>query len=293
MGTISYWFYDAFTGMKKNVKNVIVSIITMIATMLIIAIAFLVVENASFIINKQKEAASKITAYLDSDVTAEQIENIRSQLSSMNGAKDIVFTTTEEAIEKVKSKTPILLKGYTDDVIAKMLPPYFTITFESVEAEQNIVNALKTMDGVGKGKEDIKVTASAVEAIRKARTVQVVGTTLLIMVVELSVLLIINSTKLMLYAKRKEISIMKYVGATDGFIKVPFIIQAIFTALIAAFITMIVVSLVYDFVVARMTTYGLLSSGEIMMKLSFILISVGTIIGIVGSSVSMNKYLDV
>ena len=65
MGTISYWFYDAFTGMKKNIKNVVISTITMIATMLIIAIAFIVVENASFIINKQQEAASKITAYLD------------------------------------------------------------------------------------------------------------------------------------------------------------------------------------------------------------------------------------
>ncbi|MBQ9267035.1 MAG: permease-like cell division protein FtsX [Clostridia bacterium] len=293
MGTISYWFYDAISSMKKNLKNVSISIGTMIATMLVVAIAFIVVENAKYMINLQKDKASKITAYLTPDVTDEQVVEIRNELNKMSGVKEFSYTTKEEAIKKTREENPTLLKGYTDEVVESFFSAYYTITFESLEAEENIVAALRVMDGVGKEKEDIQVTDSAVEAIKKARTVQAIGLTLLLLVVELSVFLIMNSTKLMLYAKRKEISIMKYVGATDGFIKVPFIIQAIIIALIAALVTMLLVNIFYGIVAGKMATYNLLASEDIMFKLTLILLAVGTGIGIIGSSVSMNKYLDV
>ena len=274
MGTISYWFYDAFSGMKKNMKNVLISTGTMIAVMLIVAVAFIVVQNAEFIIKKKQDSVSKIVAYLDYNVTSEQVNEIKRAVSKISGATDVVYTSQEEDL-------------------AKMLPGNITVTFDSVSAEERIVAELKTLDGVGKDKKDIVVADSAVDAIKKANTIRIIGYTLLVLVIELSVFLIMNSTKLMLYAKRKEISIMKYVGATDGFIKVPFIIQAIFTALVAAVVTMVIVSMLYDFVVSKMTSYTLLSGSQIMFKLTLILLAVGVVIGITGSSVSMNKYLDV
>ena len=290
---IAYWFYDAISGMKKNKKNILISIGTMIATMLIVAIAFIIVQNATFIINKEKDQASKITAYLVSNVTEDQLKDIKERLSVMDGVKEIVYTSKKEAIEWAREENPLLLKGYTDEVIETFLSPYYTITFDSVKAEKQIVSELRQMEGVGKEEEDIKVTESAAKAIKKAKTVQVISITLLILVVELSILLIMNSTKLMLYAKRKEISIMKYVGATDGFIKVPFIIQGIIVALIAAIATMIIISVVYDFIVSKIADYSLLSCSEVMFELALILLAVGTGIGAIGSSVSMNKYLDV
>lgn len=293
VGKFGYWLYDAITSMRKNKKNMFISVGTMIATMLIVAIAFIVVQNATYIINQKKDQVSKITAYLEVDVTEEQISNIKDDVEKLEGVKNIEFTSQEEAIRWAKEKNPLLLKGYTDDVIEEFLPPYYTITFETVAAEKQIVSALRLMDGVGKNEEDIKVTESASQAIRKAKTVQVISVTLLILVIELSVLLIMNSTKLMLYAKRKEISIMKYVGATDGFIKVPFIMQGVAVAIIAVLITMIFVSAIYNFVIDKMTDYALLPGSKIMFELTLILLAVGTGIGVIGSSVSMNKYLDV
>ena len=293
IGKFGYWIYDAITSMNKNKKNIFISIGTMIATMLIVAIAFIVVQNATYIINQKKDQVSKITAYLDVDVTDEQVAQIKKDVEKLDGVKNIEYTTKEEAIKWAKEKNPLLLKGYTDDVIEQFLPSYYTITFETVAAEKQIVSALRLMDGVGKNEEDVKVTESASQAIRKAKTVQVISVTLLILVIELSVLLIMNSTKLMLYAKRKEISIMKYVVATDGFIKVPFNIQGVIFALVALLITMIFIVIIYNFVADKMTDYTLLSSGEIMFKLTLILLAVGTGIGVIGSSVSMNKYLDV
>ncbi len=294
MGTISYWFYDAFSGMKKNMKNVLISTGTMIAVMLIVAVAFIVVQNAEFIIKKKQDSVSKIVAYLDYNVTSEQVNEIKRAVSKISGATDVVYTSQEEALEKAKnSDLAEIFDDISEEDLAKMLPGNITVTFDSVSAEERIVAELKTLDGVGKDKKDIVVADSAVDAIKKANTIRIIGYTLLVLVIELSVFLIMNSTKLMLYAKRKEISIMKYVGATDGFIKVPFIIQAIFTALVAAVVTMVIVSMLYDFVVSKMTSYTLLSGSQIMFKLTLILLAVGVVIGITGSSVSMNKYLDV
>ena len=294
MGTINYWFYDAFSGMKKNWKNTLISIGTMIAVMLLIAIAFIVVQNAGYIIEKKRDSVSKIVAYLEYDVTKEQVDDIIKAIERIPGAKDAVYTSQEEALEKaLKSDLAEIFDDISKEDLAKMLPGDITVTFESVEAEQSIISELRVLDGVGKDKKDISVADSAISAIKKARTIRIISITLLILVIDLSIFLIMNSTKLMLYAKRKEISIMKYVGATDGFIKIPFMIQAVVTALIAVIITLIIISLLYNVVTQRMTTYELLPQSGLILTLSLILVVVGTIIGIVGSSVSMNKYLDV
>ncbi len=296
IGTISYWFYDAITSMKKNKKNIFISIGTMIATMIIIAATFAIMQNANYIIQQQKDANSKILAYLEIGVSDDKVEDIRSELSAMEGITEFTYASKEEAIERAREISPILVDGYTEEELEILYQPYFSITFEDMEAEKEIVAKLRTLDGVGKNEDDVIVSESARDAIKKAKTAQIISATLLILIVELSILLIMNSTKLMLYAKRKEISIMKYVGATDGFIKVPFIIEGVIVAFIAVLVTMLLVSFVYNPVssmIAKTTTYRLLSSGEILGTLTFILLAVGAGIGIIGSSSAMNKYLDV
>ena len=76
ISTISYWFYEAFESMKKNKKNVIISFTTMIATMIIIAIGYTVLMNASFIIEQKQEVNSKVMAFLEIDVTDDEKNNI-------------------------------------------------------------------------------------------------------------------------------------------------------------------------------------------------------------------------
>ena len=98
----------------------------------------------------------------------------------------------------------------------------------------------------------------------------------------------------MLYAKRKEISIMKYVGATDGFIKVPFIIESVIISIIAVIITLILFSAVYTPIIETIKTdMSFLDCDGILGSLTMMLLAIGIGVGVVGSSVSMNKYLDV
>lgn len=294
ISTISYWFYDAINSMKKNKKNVIISIGTMITTMVIIAITFSVIKNASYVIEQRRNMESRILACAVEGATEEQIANIKSQLDSMPEVTGYDYQSSEDGLQYAISQDPILVEGFSDEMLETLFPARFSISFSEVEAEDIIIQKLKTMDGIGKGAADIQPAETAKEAIRQAKIYQVLCTVLLSYIIILSVFLIMNSTKLMLYAKRKEISIMKYVGATDGFVKIPFMIESVIVAIIAVFITIIIFNLLYPQIVNMITSdLKFLQSKEILPSLFGMLTIIGIAVGVVGSSISMNKYLDV
>ena len=106
-----------------------------------------------------------------------------------------------------------------------------------------------------------------------------------------------NSIKLALYARRKEISIMKYVGATDRFTRAPFIIEGLIIALIAAVITLLLTNLIYGGILNTESGVQLfsflISKEEVLSQLSVLLLIVSVGIGTIGSAMSISKYLDV
>lgn len=295
MGTISYWFYEAFESMKKNIKNVLISISTMIATMLIIAIGYAVLKNSNYIIKQKQEANSKIVAYLKTDITEDQIQMIRHRLDEMNGVIDVKYYSTEDGINAMPQKE-MFTKGIEEDELKEIFPAKYVVTFSSIESENEIMTALRSMEGVRENEEDVMVTDSAERSIKEAKSAKIISVTAMILIVELSIFLMINTTKLMLYARRKEISIMKYVGAKDGFIKMPFAIEGVIMALVAVIIVVILFSFAYDPLMTSVTaraSYQYLKLNEFMPNLRNLLIGIGFVIGAVGSTASMSKYLDV
>lgn len=294
ISTISYWFYDAINSMKKNKKNIIISIGTMITTMVIIGITFTVIKNASFVIEQRRSMESRILACAVESATDEQIANIKSQLDSMPEVTGYEFQSSEDGLKYAMEKDPILVEGLPEEILADLFPARFSISFSEVEHEDIIIEKLRTMDEIGKEPADIQPAETAKEAIRQAKIYQILCTILLSYIIILSVFLIVNSTKLMLYAKRKEISIMKYVGATDGFVKVPFMIESVIVAVIAVLITVIIFSMLYTPIVDAITSeLDFLQAQQILPDLTLLLLVIGVIVGVIGSSISMNKYLDV
>ena len=124
---------------------------------------------------------------------------------------------------------------------------------------------------------------------------------LLVILIVISVFIISYTIKLTVYARRKEISIMKYVGATNGFIRGPFVVEGIIIGVVSAIITLAIVGLAYNSVVnsilsssvVQMMSIALYNFSDIFVKLLLVYIILGTGIGIVGSIISMRKYLKV
>ena len=296
IGTISYWFFEAFESMKKNMKNVLISISTMFATMLIVACGYMVLVNANSIIEQKQEASSKIMAYLDIDVTEDEVNTIKTRLMGMQGVKQVEYISQDEAIKKAGEIKNILVSGYTEEQLKEIYQPYFKVTFETLEAQDEIISMLRNSDGVGKNENDVVVSESAEKAIKEAQSTKIIAITAMILIIELSVFLMVNTMKLMLYARRKEISIMKYVGAKDTFVKMPFAIEGVIMSLVAVLMVILLVRICYNPIIemiGRRASYKYMTLEDILPNLRLMLVVIGTGIGIFGSTMSMNKYLDV
>lgn len=297
INTISYLVADAFHTMKKDIKNELISLGTMLATMVLIAVAFLVYANANVIIGNTKDESSNVLAYLEVGLSDEEAQDIGFKIEDITGVTGVKFRSVEESIERAESISSLLVEGYTQEELEMIYQPCYIITFDNVEAVPIITSELRKIEGVGTTEEDIRVNPYALIAQRDAKMSQTVAITAMILIVEFSVFLMMNTTKLMMYAKRREISIMKYVGARDNFIKAPFAIQGVITALLAVAVTMILVAIVYPAIVSSLDKLGggytYLEYAEVSKDLTWLLLIIGCIIGIGGSTASMNKYLDV
>lgn len=297
INTISYLIADAFHTMKKDIKNTLISLGTMLATMVLVAVAYLVYANANVIIDNNQETSSNILAYLEAGISEEAAKNIGFEIEDITGVVDIKYRSKKEAIEIASNISGVLVEGYTDAELEMIYQPCYIITFDDVKAVPVITSALRKIEGVGSTEDDIRVNPSAPKAIRDAKISKTVAITGVILIVEFSIFLMMNTTKLMMYAKRREISIMKYVGAKDNFIKAPFAIQGVIVALVAVMASMTLVSIIYPVVTSSVgelgTGFSCIEIEKVSNDLLVLLLFIGCIIGIGGSTASMNKYLDV
>ena len=123
----------------------------------------------------------------------------------------------------------------------------------------------------------------------------------MVLLILISVFIIANTIKLTVHARRKEISIMKYVGATNGFIRWPFMVEGILIGIISAIITIVILGFTYNFIADKISSsevmnvmgYNLLTYSNMLSMLFVVYIGMGIGIGAVGSAISMRKYLEV
>lgn len=293
LNTIGYLIKDSFSGMKKDKKNTLISLGTMFATMLLIAVAYLVYMNENKLIDDTKDKASNIVAYAKIETTDEQANEDCYLIENIPGVTSSTYRDKDYAVNLAKSMNPVMVEGFTDEVLKTIYPSYYVITFDNVNYVDGIVGKLKEISSI----EEINVNQYAQAKARDAEVFKAVAIVAVIYIIEFSVFLMMNTTKLMMFSKRREISIMKYVGAKNNFIRAPFAIQGVFTALVAVMLTVFVINIAYPAFVKSMTTlesgFSFLSLSGLIHELIFLLIVIGVLIGVLGSSASMKKYLDV
>lgn len=297
INTISYLVADAFHTMKKDIKNELISLGTMLATMVLIAVAYLVYANANVIIENTRAESSNIIAFLEIGLSDEEMQEVGYKISEIYGISEeqdnpVEFKSVQDSIKRAETMSKAILAGYTQEEKESFIPAYYIVRFDDVQNVPGIINSLRKIDGIGKNEDDVALDDYAALAQKKAKEYQIIAITAMIYIVEFSIFLMMNTTKLMMYAKRREISIMKYVGAKDNFIKIPFAIQGVITSLIAVLITMLLMSFVYPIVISSMEA-NFLEFSSMSFELTLLLLIIGFVIGIGGSMASMNKYLDV
>ena len=300
---LTYHIGEGIRNLFKNKKSTVASLCIMMATMLMFGIFFIIGENINHIM-KTIEEDQGIQVFIIDSADSKEVQEIRDMISTIDGVASATVYTKQDALNQMKTKlknNEELLEGYEgdnnifpDSVIVKL-----TDLEKSAAVQEQIneirINGEKYVDSIQSSDKTINAL------INIANGIKIVTGVLLILLIAISVFIISNTIKLTVHARRKEISIMKYVGATNSFIRGPFLVEGIIIGLIAACVTVVLITFVYDFVVTSVQAslvlqkmhINLLQYAEILKSIIIVYIVLGVGIGMLGSAFSMKKYLEV
>ncbi|CDG00675.1 Putative Uncharacterized protein [Clostridium chauvoei JF4335] len=248
--------------------------------------------------NKQiEDVASKveIKVYLKDDIKLVDQREIEVKLNEQQGIKDVIYESKDEAFLNFKESLEHnegLLQGY--DLKNNPLPSSFIVKLEDPSYAEPVGKVIKDMTGV----EDIGNQQQLINKIGSiVKGVQVIGIGLFVVFAGVSIFLITNTIKIAVYSRRREVGIMKFVGATDWFIRWPFIIEGIIIGAIGSLLSSVVLFFLYKFtygyIVSNMFLVTLVPPTFVFTTLIWLFLGGGIIVGAVGSFVALRKFLDV
>lgn len=295
---LSYFFGEGIRNVFKNKKSAMISLITMICAMFLFGVFFAIGENINYIL-EQVQRSQGMEVFILNEATEEQIEELGNKIKALDGVNTVKFKTKEQALESMKESMKEykdLLEGYEGE--NNIFPASYVVTLTDLTLSEQVEDSIGVMEGV-KRITSSNDTITALLNIANGLRIAIAAIFLILLVIAITI--ISNTIKLTVYARRKEISIMKYVGATNGFIRGPFIVEGMLIGLIASILTLGLVALLYDFVIVKIESTAILQQMgitllqfvELAKSISVVYVCLGVIVGIVGSTVSMKKYLEV
>lgn len=292
MNSIPYFIIESLKGLKRNFSVTIASIFTVIATLFIFGI-FMMVANTTSAIVRNVEDKIEVRVYLNKNFTEDQKSSVENKIKQQTGVAEIKYESPQEAFNKAKETMGNYLND-RDPVNNNPFPASFIVKMEKPEYIDPFINNINGTTGV----EEIGNAGETVDKIIAiGRTVRLVGIGITILFILVSIFLIGNTIKLGVFARRKEIEIMKFVGATNWFIRWPFILEGIIIGLVGSAIAVLLLYYGYSYAFTQLNVripfITLPSPLIIKNDLSWKFLLAGVIIGAVGSFTSIRKHLKV
>ncbi len=236
----------------------------------------------------------ELSVYLKDDLTTDQVMAVGRQLKELPDVKEIAFTNKDQAMDKMKERMKDQ-PGILDALGGKNpLPTSYEITFNNPESVKSAAVSVKDIKGV----ESTHYGQDIIEQLFKIANVIRWGGVVLIVFLAFATLFIISNTiRLTVFARRKEIGIMKYVGATNWFIRWPFLLEGLLLGFIGGLIADIALFQFYEFVTVSihesLAFLPLVSFFPFMYQLAGGLLVISMIIGAIGSTISLKRYMKV
>ncbi|MCQ2456175.1 MAG: permease-like cell division protein FtsX [Clostridia bacterium] len=289
-----YFIGEAFKGMKRNGVMTFASIAVLLSCLIVIGAFSLIVVNIDANLNKLGDL-NEIVAFCFPDATESDIAAVEAQINKLDNVKEVVHRTKKEQLDALKAENPDTYGDITDE--ENPLSDTFTVTYADNSKVNSLEKDLKDIkiddhDGVRKVRCNLSI-ATKIENLKHG--VMMVFIIFLAILFVVSIFIIINTIKLSVFSRRKEISIMRYIGATGWFITLPFIIEGIFIGIVSGVVSYFIIKLGYGYVAARMVnTLQMLTFvefGTIKLKVLFSMIGVGVATGVIGGAISLGKYL--
>ncbi|PJI07849.1 MULTISPECIES: permease-like cell division protein FtsX [Clostridium] len=298
VSTLKLFFIDALKSLKRNKTISTAAAATVAATLFILGICLLVLLNVRTGISDVRSKV-QVQVYFKDDITIDQQKDVLDKLTKTSGITSIKFESKSDALSKFKNQLGSENKSLIEGMDRNPMPTSYVVSVSDADYASNVVKALKnknggTLDGIEKV-QDGRELINKITTITS--TVQGVGIAIFIILAGVSLFLIGNTIKLTVYSRRREIGIMKYIGATDWFIRFPFIIEGMIIGIVGSVITIIVTYNLYKVAYNKMNssflTMNIVSPSYVLVFMSWEFILAGMFIGALGSIVVIRKFLDV
>ena len=293
---LTYLIGEGFANVFKNKKQAMTSIGMMCVTMLIFGIFFVIAENLNHFVD-QVQSEQGIQVFMKLDSTDEQISKLKQELLAIDGVNTVDFISQSQALQQIKERfgeKAYLLEGRDESIFQVS----YVVTLTDLSKSSSIQDQIKKLENV----DEIKSSNETIGTLVKiAKGIRIATYVISICLVVFAIFIIANTIKLTVHARRREISIMKYVGATNGFIRWPFAVEGMIIGVIAGAISTALLAVLYSIAVNSdgftnfISKMGLtlLHFSDMVNLVVIVYLVLGIGIGVLGSTISMRKYLKV
>ena len=292
-----YVVRETATNLTRNVTLTLASILTVVVSLTLFGSAFMLnqgVNNA----NDRFKGGIEFIVYLNPASSQAERDSLEGDLRANPDIADLVFVDQDETFEEFKQlfqNSPQLIESVTPEI----LPPSFRVIPRVQDAE--VVQALGEIYEDKPGVYDVVFALEVIKRIQE--TFNKIGVRFLaaaVLLLVAALMLILNTIRVAMFARRREIEVMKLVGATNWFIRVPFIVEGIIQTLIGAVVAVGAMTFVIRPFIDELSQDKLLplfngfvvSDGNLVFT-NLLVVAVAVVIGAIGSAVAVSRFLDV
>ena len=301
MSSLAYFIKQAFQGFARNLSTTLGSIITIFLSLFIIGlflVGAIVIDN----IVKSVESEVSITAYIDDNAKQSDIDAMESYIEGLDGVASVTFTTKEQALENFRNMSSN--SEIVDELGGNPLPASINIELSDPQKVQAVADDIEASDLFKKIADEpnpadsLKYGQRTVERLFSVTNyVRYIGIALIILLVFISLVFINNTIRLAIMARRKEIAIMRLVGASNGFIRGPFLMEGALHSIIGSLLAVASLEAVRRYVLPEVAEglkfLAIDMSVDAYLMVYAALVGAGLIIGLLGSAFAMRRYLKV
>lgn len=287
-----YFLQESCKSLWRNGFMTVASISTVSVAILILGAFLTVFANGNHIAT-HLESTVQISVYVENDTSDDEINIIGAELAALPGVKEVKTVDKKQALARFKERlgdNAVIL----DALAENSLPYSFDVHVDVPERIEQIVPTIQNIrhvEAVRYGKEVVEKLFQVTRILRNG------GIALIVLLGMGTLFIIVNTIRLTVFARRREISIMKYVGATNSFIRWPFLLEGIFIGVLGAVLSMFMLDFLYGEAVVRIREavafLPVLKPYPLLFYVGAILVVTGALIGALGSVISLRKFMRV
>ena len=293
ISTLEYFIREVFNSLKRNNWMSVASIGTVAVSLFIFGMFLMLVMNMNKMV-ESLESQVQIKVYLEEDFSRDDARDLEVDLKKMQGVESVTFVPKEEAMEKFKERLgdqKTLLEALDE---TNPLPDSFEVTLVQPEMVKTAAENIERLEGVEMAKYGQDVMEHLFDI---TRLIRIFGFALMFVLALATLFIIANTIRLTVFARRKEIAIMKYVGATDWFIRWPFVLEGMVMGLLGSLVASVILRFSYAGITAKiyntLAFLPLIPEYPFLNYVTLVVIIGGMIMGAIGSAVSIKRFLKV